>query len=91
MKEIFSSPEFITLVSSCLVALISALTATFMTVKARQSVKKANAYKEEAIAKLELEKVELQRTIINGSFVICPKCGEHVVLKDAEVKLKGDN
>lgn len=88
MKEFFSSPEFITLLTSCLVAFGGAFVAAFQTVKARQSVKKANAYAEEAKAKLELEKLELQRAVINGSFVVCPKCQEHVHLKDATIYTK---
>lgn len=88
MKEFFSSPEFITLLTSLLVAFGGAFVAVFQTVKARQSVKKANAYAEEAKAKLELEKLELERAIISGSYVICPKCGDHVALKDATIYTK---
>lgn len=91
MKEIFSSPEFLAALSAALVGALSAVLAIFQTVKAKQSVKKANAYKDEAVAKLELEKIELQRTIIEGSYVVCPKCGEHVTLSNTTVFLKGDN
>lgn len=88
MKEIFSSPDFIAALTACLVGLLGALTAVFSTVKARQSVNKANAYKEEAVAKLEAEKIELQKTILEGSYLICPKCGEEIFLSQTEVHVK---
>lgn len=84
----FSTPEFIAALTSAILALLGAFTATFATIKQRQSVKKAEAYKDQAIAELETEKVKLQQMIIDGSYVICPKCGESITLKDVEIKIK---
>lgn len=41
--------------------------------------------------KLEEEKTRLTRAIIEGSYIICPNCGEEIFLKDVEIKTKGVN
>lgn len=86
--DLIFTPEVITAITGVIVALCGALVAIFTTIKQKQSVKKANAYAEEARATLEAEKLHLQQVIIKGSYVICPKCGDHVTLENAEVHLK---
>lgn len=41
--------------------------------------------------RLEEEKTRLTRAIIEGSYIICPNCGEEIFLKDVEIKTKGVN
>lgn len=53
MKEIFSSPEVIASITSCIVAFFSMLTAVFTVIKQRQSVAKATAYLEAENSKLK--------------------------------------
>lgn len=35
-------------------------------------------------AQLEKDKVELERTIYEGSYIICPQCGRKIILKEME-------
>lgn len=90
MSEIFKSPEFLTALIGCIVGALGAATAFFQAIKAKQSVNKAKAYAQEAQLKLEAEKVQLQKIIVEGSYVICPKCGASVPLYNAEIKVKGE-
>lgn len=90
MKEIFSNPEVTAAITTAVVAILSAITALFLGIKQRQSLKKAEAYKETALAELEAEKIRLQQIVVDGSYIICPHCGNSVKLKDVEIKVKGD-
>lgn len=38
--------------------------------------------------KLDQENVRLKRAIVEGAYIICPHCGEMILLKDVEVKIK---
>ena len=37
---------------------------------------------------LAMEKARLKTAIVEGSYIVCPKCGEIIYLKDVEVKIK---
>jgi len=38
-------------------------------------------------AELEIEKIELQKAIYNGTYILCPNCGEKIYLKDMKFKV----
>ena len=40
-------------------------------------------------AELEAVNVELQKTMIEGSYILCPSCGSKIYLKDAKVYVGG--
>lgn len=48
--------------------------------------KKTTAQHELEVEKTQLEKdkVELERTIYEGSYIICPQCGRKIILKEME-------
>lgn len=39
--------------------------------------------------KLEQKSKDLEKAIIDGSYIVCPACGHHIFLKDVEIKTKG--
>lgn len=63
-QQIFSNPEVITAATSCIIAFFSMLTALFVTLKQRQSVKKAQAFAEKARDELALENAKLKNQIL---------------------------
>lgn len=40
-----------------------------------------------ANAELAKAKAELEKAIIDGSYIICPHCGGKIVLKDVQIKV----
>lgn len=64
LHQLFTNPEVIAAATSCLIAFFSMLTALFVTLKQRQSVKKAQAYAEKARDELALENVKLKNQIL---------------------------
>lgn len=53
---------------------------TYITAKIKHKTK---------VAELEAANVELKTVIVKGSFVICPKCGEKIYLKDVTIYTDG--
>lgn len=49
--------------------------------------KKAKYEKEQAAMELEKTKLEYETKIYDGSYVICPTCGEKLRLKNMEFKI----
>lgn len=41
--------------------------------------------------RLETKQKELEKAIIDGSYIICPNCGSKIFLKDVDIKTKGVN
>lgn len=42
-----------------------------------------------ALVEKELENLELQKSIIEGSYIICPGCGTKIMLKSAKIYTGG--
>lgn len=63
-QSIFSNPDVIASITAFVVALFSALTAFFVSLRQRQSVKKAQAYAEKARDELALENARLKNQIL---------------------------
>lgn len=53
---------------------------TYLIAKAKAKTKEAE---------LELANIELQKAIIEGSYILCPSCGEKIFLKDAKIYTGG--
>lgn len=39
---------------------------------------------------LQQEKIELQTAIYNGTYILCPNCGEKIYLKDMQFKVDSE-
>lgn len=86
MREWFlENWEFIASVITILVTCIASIFG--VTVKMRADKKAL----EIANTGLQEEKLRLERAIVEGSYIICPKCGHRIFLRDVEIKTKGVN
>lgn len=43
-----------------------------------------------AVCELETQKIELEKTIAAGSYVLCPKCGEKIFLTKSTIYVGGN-
>lgn len=68
-------PVIVTLVGGLLACIL-----TYITTKVKAKTKEAE---------LEAANIELKTAIINGSYVMCPKCGEKIYLKDVTIYTDG--
>lgn len=83
MSEIISTfTPFISPIVSSLAAMIIAFVYAF---KCRAEKMKVQAEKEIAVAELEKENLALQKSIVENSYIVCPKCGERIKLSEAEI------
>lgn len=75
-----------------IISLITILVASFASI-AGISVKWRSDKKALEIenVKLEQKQKDLEKAIIDGSYIICPNCGHQIFLKDVEIKTKGVN
>lgn len=44
----------------------------------------------EALVEKETANIELQKIIVEGSYIICPNCGHKIMLKDTTIKTGGN-
>lgn len=81
MSQAFIEPvlEYWPVIVSVLGGLIVAIL-TYMLAKVKNKTK---------VAELEAANLELKTAIIKGSFVMCPKCGEKIYLKDVTIYTDG--
>ncbi len=68
-------PVIVTVIGGVLSCVI-----TYITTKLKNKTK---------LVELETANIELKTAIVNGSYVICPKCGEKVYLKDITIYTDG--
>ena len=63
-------------------ALIATITAVLNAKKKKYEYQAALSQKDEALVKLELEKIKLEELMLDGSFIICPNCQTEIKAKD---------
>lgn len=75
-----------------IVGLIGAtLVAWFKEIKVKAEVRELESEHKLAVLKLESEKALIQEQMIQGSYVICSKCGEKILLSDMVFKYDKKN
>ena len=75
------SPLIISSASAIITALVAAVVAWLNASKAKASYK-------EKLAEAEKANAELKTAIIESAFIVCPKCGEKIILKDTKINYK---
>lgn len=80
IKELLT--QIATIALPCLSALIAFLVAYFNMRKSKIELQQKNV-------ELEQAKVDMQTAFYNGSYILCPKCGAQIFVRD--MKFKNDS
>lgn len=80
MKELILeiSPFIAPVLTACLGVVLAWLAAA----KSKAELTQKNIELEKTNKELHIQQVQLQQTIIDGTYTICPNCGERIYLKD---------